>query len=170
MKNTKRVLIATMVVVLGVSTIAFGAGATKSIKALLNGFSIIVDGKNVRSDSIYYNGVVYVPAKTIGQALNVKTVIDTKSKKVAFGESKTTKTVPGKITKAAFDKIKNGMSYEEVTAIIGYEGELISESGEKGDPAHTVMYQYYGSGSLGANANIMFQGDQLVNKAQMGLK
>jgi hypothetical protein len=32
------------------------------------------------------------------------------------------------------------------------------------------MYKYKGEGELGANANLMFQGDKLANKAQMGLK
>jgi hypothetical protein len=74
------------------------------------------------------------------------------------------------ISKAEFDTIKNGMSYEEVTQIIGGPGELLSESGNKGEALHTVMYMYTGEGGLGANANMMFQGNKLMNKAQLGLK
>lgn len=79
----------------------------------------------------------------------------------------------GKITKEAFEKLKSGMSYAEATEIIGFEGEVMSESGTpggKGLDIHTVMYQYTGKGSLGANANLMFQDDKLINKAQVGLK
>ncbi|MEH7354031.1 DUF3862 domain-containing protein [Neobacillus drentensis] len=73
------------------------------------------------------------------------------------------------ITKEEFDKIQNGMTYEEVQKIIGGEGEVISESGEKGSDIHTIMIQYNGKGGLGANANFMFQGNKLQNKAQYGL-
>jgi hypothetical protein len=74
------------------------------------------------------------------------------------------------ISKSEFDQIKNGMSYEDVCAIIGSEGELLSEVGESGTEYHTVMYSWDGEGSLGANANCMFQGGVLVSKAQYGLK
>ncbi|WP_050615567.1 DUF3862 domain-containing protein [Bacillus testis] len=74
------------------------------------------------------------------------------------------------ITLEQFNAIENGMSYEEVTKIIGGEGEVLSESGEKGTNLHTVIYVYQGKGNLGANANFTFQGNKLVNKAQFGLK
>jgi hypothetical protein len=61
------------------------------------------------------------------------------------------------------------MTYEEVTAIIG-EGELLSETGEKGSQFYTVMYSWSGSGDLGANMNAMFQGNKLQSKSQFGLK
>lgn len=79
-------------------------------------------------------------------------------------------TVSGKITKEDFDKIKDGMTYEEVVKIIGSEGEVMSESGSEGDPSHTIMYSWEGEGDIGANANMTFQGGELVNKAQFGLK
>ncbi len=62
------------------------------------------------------------------------------------------------------------MTYEEVAANIGGEGNLLSESGEKGTDFYTVMYDYKGEGDFGANANFMFQGGKLQNKAQFGLK
>jgi len=74
------------------------------------------------------------------------------------------------MTKAEFDAIQNGMTYEEVVSIVGGEGELMSETGSPGDPLHTVMYMWQGEGDIGANANAMFQGGKMVNKAQLGLK
>ncbi|HAS04385.1 MAG TPA: hypothetical protein DCR71_01285 [Dehalococcoidia bacterium] len=71
---------------------------------------------------------------------------------------------------AEFTQLKSGMSYKEATAIIGGPGEIMSESGSQGDSLHTVMYMYDGEGDIGANANLMFQGDKLQNKAQFGLK
>lgn len=81
----------------------------------------------------------------------------------------TVKTNPG-ISKAEFEQLKSGMTYEQATAIIGGPGEVISESGNKGEALHTVMYQYKGEKGLGANANLMFQGNKLQNKAQFGLE
>jgi membrane protein involved in colicin uptake len=77
------------------------------------------------------------------------------------------------ITNAEFDQLKTGMTYDEATDIIGGPGEVLSESGTKGGSGldiHTVMYMYKGEGSLGANANLMFQNEKLINKAQLGLK
>jgi hypothetical protein len=76
---------------------------------------------------------------------------------------------PG-MSKAEFDQLKSGMTYEQATAIIGGPGEVLSESGNKGEALHTVMYQYKGEKGLGANANLMFQGNKLNNKAQFGLE
>ncbi|MNC31207.1 hypothetical protein D3C75_795210 [compost metagenome] len=77
------------------------------------------------------------------------------------------------MSKAEFDKLESGMTYDEATVIIGGPGTVLSESGKKGGTGleiHTVMYQYEGEGSLGANANLMFQDEKLINKAQFGLK
>jgi hypothetical protein len=79
---------------------------------------------------------------------------------------------PG-ISKAEFDQIKSGMTYQQVVEIIGSEGEVLSESGTPGGTSldiHTVMYMWEGESGLGANANMMFQGNKLQNKAQFGLQ
>jgi outer membrane protein assembly factor BamE (lipoprotein component of BamABCDE complex) len=76
----------------------------------------------------------------------------------------------GTITKAEFDEIQNGMSYDQVSKIIGGPGEVMSEVGTKGEQFYTVMYMYKGEGSLGSNANLMFQDGKLNTKAQFGLK
>jgi hypothetical protein len=74
------------------------------------------------------------------------------------------------ITIDQFNQIQNGMTLEEVVAIVGGEGEIVSESGEKGTDFHTVMYSYDGNGGLGANVSLMFQGNKLQNKSQFGLE
>lgn len=73
------------------------------------------------------------------------------------------------ITKEEFEQVQNGMTYDEVTKIIGGPGEIMSEVGTKGDQFYTVIYMYKGE-SLGANANLTFQGGKLNAKAQFGLK
>ena len=75
-----------------------------------------------------------------------------------------------KITMAEFNEIEHGMSYKEVVEIIGSSGEMLSEVGKKGSDLYTVVYMWEGSGKIGANANIMFQGDEVTTKAQFGLK
>lgn len=72
------------------------------------------------------------------------------------------------MTKAEFDKIKTGMTYKQVTAIVGGPGELLVGAGNPGDQSYTV--QFYGEGSMEANAQLMFNGGKLESKAQMGLK
>ena len=62
------------------------------------------------------------------------------------------------------------MSYEEVKSIVGGEGTVASEGGTKGNSDYTVIYDYKGSGSTGANASFMFQGGKLINKSQAGLE
>jgi hypothetical protein len=74
------------------------------------------------------------------------------------------------VTKAKFDKIKNGMKREEVEKIIGGPGEVLSESGSEGDQFHAVIIMYEGEGGFGANANFTFMNGKLENKAQIGLK
>lgn len=74
-------------------------------------------------------------------------------------------------SKAAYDRMSTGMTYKQVTAILGCEGEEISSTEMAG--FKTVMYMWTGSGLAGmsgANMNAMFQNNKLVSKAQMGLK
>jgi len=75
-----------------------------------------------------------------------------------------------KISKAEFDKLQNGMTYEQVVEIIGGECTLESESGDKGTELYTVMYGCDGEGDLGANVQLMFQGGKMESKTQLGLK
>ncbi|MED0988100.1 DUF3862 domain-containing protein [Bacillus paramycoides] len=74
------------------------------------------------------------------------------------------------ISKAEFDQIQNGMSYEEVKNIIGSDGKVISERRQAGDQFYTIMYSWKSEKGLGANARFMFQEGKLKNKSQFGLK
>jgi hypothetical protein len=74
------------------------------------------------------------------------------------------------ISKDEFDRIENGMTYDQVKEIIGSDGEVMSEAGDKGTDFYTIMYMWKGEGSPGANANFMFQDGKLTSKAQFGLK
>lgn len=74
-----------------------------------------------------------------------------------------------KLNKANWARIREGMTYSQVVAIIGpYEQELSSVE-IPGTP-RTVMYQWTTGQLLSvANANCTFQGGKLVAKAQFGL-
>ncbi|KKK94050.1 hypothetical protein LCGC14_2686760, partial [marine sediment metagenome] len=69
-------------------------------------------------------------------------------------------------TRAKYARIKTGMSYAEVVAIIGTSGEELSRSELAGHT--TVMYQWKGTGI--SNMNAMFQNGGLITKAQFGLR
>ena len=114
-----------------------------------------------------------VIAAAFGGEDDVTTTSDPKpatvEKKEESAEKKETKNDPG-ISKKEFEQIQSGMTYEEVVSIIGGEGEVLSESGNKGEDLHTVMYQWDGESGFGANANAMFQGGKLNTKSQFGLE
>lgn len=74
------------------------------------------------------------------------------------------------ITMDEFNQIQAGMSYQDVVNIVGSLGELVS-SVDIGDPQYkSEMYSWEGKGSIGANANVMFQGGTVSSKAQFGLE
>lgn len=75
-----------------------------------------------------------------------------------------------RVTKAQFDRIKIGMSYDEVKAIVGGDCNVTLEGGEAGSPSRLVMYSCDGRGALGANMNFMLQGGKVSNKGQFGLQ
>lgn len=75
------------------------------------------------------------------------------------------------ITLDEFNQITNGMTYQEVVDIVGGPGELLSESDlGLGSEYVSAMYMWDGEGSIGANANVMFQGGAVVSKSQLGLE
>jgi hypothetical protein len=73
------------------------------------------------------------------------------------------------ISKTEFKSIKSGMSYKKVKKIVGGGGKLLSESGSKGDSFHTAIYEWDGASGWGANANVTFQNNKVINKSQIGV-
>lgn len=76
---------------------------------------------------------------------------------------------PNAITKGKYDKIKTGMSYEQVKEIIGTDGKVLSESGEKGEKYYMVIYEWEGN-KIGSSANMTFLENKLETKLQYGLE
>jgi len=77
---------------------------------------------------------------------------------------------PATVTLSEFSKIQNGMTYEEVTQLLGGVGTMASEIGTKGSQFYTVGYTYKGEGLPGANVILMFQNGKLASKTQAGLQ
>ncbi len=75
-----------------------------------------------------------------------------------------------KMNMAEFTAIQNGMTYDEVVAIVGGSGTLSSEVGTKGEPYYTQTYTFEGEGDFGANAILNIQDGVLSMKSQYGLK
>lgn len=71
-----------------------------------------------------------------------------------------------------YNAIEDGMSYTQVVEIVGCEGtEQSSSNIEAGSySVKTIMYTWEGNGGAGSNANVTFQNDEVVSKAQFGLK
>lgn len=78
----------------------------------------------------------------------------------------TAPTTPPVVTRAEYDQVQNGMTYDQAQAIIGEPGHELSRS-EFGQ-METVMYSW--SNADGSNMNAMFQDGKLMNKAQFGLR
>jgi predicted RNA-binding Zn-ribbon protein involved in translation (DUF1610 family) len=72
---------------------------------------------------------------------------------------------PPVVTIAEYERIQEGMTYDQVSAIIGEAGEEISRSDIAG--YRTVMYAW--KNSNGSNMNAMLQNGRLITKAQFGL-
>ena len=69
------------------------------------------------------------------------------------------------VTYEEYCDVRNGMSYREAVAVIGFEGEEMSSSSIAG--IETIMYSW--SNRFGTNMNATFQNDEMVLKAQFGL-
>lgn len=73
-----------------------------------------------------------------------------------------------KITLEEYNKIENGMSYDEVVSIVGSPG---TENVSSGSGSYTIkMYSWEGNGMIGSNANVTFTNGSVSGKAQFGLE
>ena len=77
---------------------------------------------------------------------------------------------PPTISKAEYDKISTGMTYQEVVDIIGSPGEVFVQADNPLSDFKTTIYMWEGEGALGANANITFMDGEVDTKAQFGLE
>lgn len=71
------------------------------------------------------------------------------------------------ITLDQFNKIENGMTYNQVKDIVGCDGTVNSET-EVSNIKMTI-YSWYGKDNI-SNANVTVQNGKIISKAQIGLK
>ena len=71
------------------------------------------------------------------------------------------------ITRDVFDAIDLGMTQEEVFALVGSKGTVVS--GTDGDTVGMVIYSWEGEGNAGASAEVTFEGGVVTSKNQSGL-
>ena len=75
----------------------------------------------------------------------------------------------GKVTYENFEKIQNGMTYQEVVDLLGKEGEILSDVDlGMGEEYKTTVYAWTENIGIG-NCNVTIQGGKVVAKAQAGL-
>lgn len=70
------------------------------------------------------------------------------------------------ITLEEFNRIENGMTYEEVKEIVGCDGTVNSDTEVMG--TKMTIYSWYGKDGI-SNANVNIQNNKLINKTQIGL-
>ena len=169
MKKTLVIVLALVMILLA----AYAVVASDPIKIVVNGKEIVSD---VAPQII--EGRTMVPIRVVAEALDLDVKWDSTANTV-FITSKTSPTQPTQpteptqqnaatISKGEFDQITTGMTYEQVTAIVGGPGEVSSESEVLG--IKTTIYSFKGEGSIGANAVISFQDGKVLIKSQVGLK
>lgn len=75
-----------------------------------------------------------------------------------------------KVSYENFEKIENGMTYQQVVEIFGKEGKVMSETDAGlGDEYKTTIYYWYDDTGI-ANCNVTIQGGKVIAKAQVGLR
>ena len=80
-----------------------------------------------------------------------------------------TKSTEGLISLDQYNQINEGMTYEEVKAIIGSDGTAGTEIGKPGDAVHSISYNWTGS-EIASFATLTFTNGELQLKFQTGLK
>jgi hypothetical protein len=88
---------------------------------------------------------------------------------LGVGCSSAPKTEEVTVTKSEFDKVDFNTSYEDVMKIVGGAGQIVSESGQPGDPDYLVTYQYKGD-KPNSSAKFTFRNNKLTNKSQSNLE
>jgi len=88
------------------------------------------------------------------------------------GKTTTPTKVVGKantaISKIEYNKLQYGSTYEKVKALLGGTGEVLTESGTKGNKGYTVTYHLKSSAS--GEVFLAFKDNILVNKMEVNLQ
>lgn len=75
---------------------------------------------------------------------------------------------PPRYTLDQFNRLRDGVSYDTISRMLGDPGTVMSEVNLAG--IHTVMIQWSNDNPLDGGLNATFQNGRLIAKAQFGLK
>ena len=84
----KKCLLLLMVATVFATGMVFGAGEFTNIKVQMNSLKVFVNGKQVTSPNIVYNGTTYVPLRAVSDGLGQAVDYDAVKKVVNIGEFK----------------------------------------------------------------------------------
>jgi hypothetical protein len=77
-------------------------------------------------------------------------------------------TAPKTITLAQYNQVEKGMGYSQAVEILGTEGILQSEAGEKGSDSYLAVYLWKGKPD-NSRAVMVFTGDKMAAKTHVGI-
>jgi len=74
----------------------------------------------------------------------------------------------GAISKIKYNELQYGYTYEKIKGLLGDAGEVVTESGTKGNIGYTVTYHL--KTSANGEVFLAFKDNKLVNKMEVNLK
>jgi hypothetical protein len=117
--------------------------------------------------------------KTIPSVADTPSDTNSDTQTTSQSVSQPTKTTPTKATekknpislsKAKYNQLEYGYTYEKVKSLLGDTGEVVTESGVKGSKSYTVTYLYHIKSPSNAEVFLAFKDDKLVNKMEVNLQ
>lgn|GEM_PF-1726611 len=100
-----------------------------------------------------------VPTSNLNVSQSVKTTPKT-------NEKNNTQT----ISKAKYNQLKYGDTYEKIKSLLGGTGEVVTESGKKGSKDYTVTYLCHVKSPSSGEVFLAFKDNILVNKMEVNLQ
>lgn len=154
------------------SSVASGTIDAKKFKQIKEGMTYkqvvkIIGSEGEQQSTSSYGGITASSYQWTSDDWGTAVVMFENKKVVSKAQYGVGESTDVTITKAAYKKIKSGMTYDEVIKAVGGEGELTGSSKVAGYT--TKIYTWNGS-SAGANATVTFQNGKVQSKAQVGLE
>lgn len=74
------------------------------------------------------------------------------------------------ISKVKYNQLEYGYTYEKVKNLLGDTGEVVTESGIKGNKSYTVTYLYHVKSPSDGEVFLAFKNNKLINKMEVNLQ
>jgi len=127
--------------VITTSSTVYGADTFQSIQVVFNKVNLSVNGQNVASDNILYNGTTYVPMRTIANMLGKDVGWDSTTNTASINDAGY---VEKSTSETSTNNTKNNSDIENMQPVSGYEiyqenGEFFAKDGN-GKIYYNVVY------------------------------